>query len=414
VITESTRRSRRGERTVVVMVTSASVALATGTLLGQQLEAGLAAALAVGVGVALCSLRAPQRPTRLAVIGRQHAVVALIQELDINGIGAYTTVGWIATDAHTEPEFPRPEALGGIGHLASIVRRHRIDLLLLGSDVPRLTVFDELVTSGKEFSVRVCELTAFYEDLFGHIPVAEINSTWFQYIMHPRFRANPSPSKRVFDLVFATLLGIAVLPLMLVAALLIKLDGGPVLYRQTRIGEKGRPFAMYKLRTMRQSNDDHVQRWCEVSDPRVTRVGRVLRRLHVDELPQLYNVLRGEMSVVGPRPEQPDISERLEVQLAFYSRRHLIRPGLTGWAQVRCGYAGSERGSAWKLSHDLYYLKHQSLAYDVLILARTLAIVVSRRHTGQLRDAPFVTRPLESADHERDSPAMVPSESVAL
>jgi lipopolysaccharide/colanic/teichoic acid biosynthesis glycosyltransferase len=165
---------------------------------------------------------------------------------------------------------------------------------------------------------------------------------------------------------------------------------------------------------MRQSNDDHVQRWCEVSDPRVTRVGRVLRRLHVDELPQLYNVLRGEMSVVGPRPEQSDISERLEAQLAFYSRRHLIRPGLTGWAQVRCGYAGSERGSAWKLSHDLYYLKHQSLAYDVLILARTLAIVVSRRHTGQLRDAPFVTRPLESVDHERDSPAMVPSESVAL
>jgi exopolysaccharide biosynthesis polyprenyl glycosylphosphotransferase len=341
-----------------------------------------------------------RRPTRVAVIGCQRAVVALIEELQINGIADHTTVGWIAADQRPVSEFSGPRALGLVGELASVVREHRIDLLLLGSDVARLAVFEELVRSREEVAVRVCDLTAFYEDLFGHIPVSEINATWFQYIMHPRFRATTSNAKRVFDLLVATLLGIGVLPLLGVAAALIRLDGGPVLYRQQRIGERGRAFWMYKLRTMRHGDEDHAQVWCAVGDPRVTRVGRVLRNLHIDELPQLYNVLRGDMSMVGPRPEQPDIAARLEAQLPFYSRRHLIRPGLTGWAQVRCGYAGSERGSAWKLSHDLYYLKHQSLAYDITILLRTLAILTPRRRTGPLRDAPFVTRTLEPAGQE--------------
>jgi exopolysaccharide biosynthesis polyprenyl glycosylphosphotransferase len=339
-------------------------------------------------------------PTRVAVIGCQRAAVALIEELQVNAIGDHTTVGWIATDRRAVAQFAGLEALGAVGELAAVVREHRIDLLLLGSDVPRLAVFDELVRSRNEVAVRVCDLTAFYEDLFGHIPVSEINATWFQYIMHPRFRATTSNTKRVVDLIVATLLGIAVLPLLALAAALIKLDGAPVLYRQQRIGERGRTFWMYKLRTMRHRGEDHAQVWCAVGDPRVTRVGRVLRSLHIDELPQLYNVLRGDMSMVGPRPEQPDIAARLEAQLPFYSRRHLIRPGLTGWAQVRCGYAGSERGSAWKLSHDLYYLKHQSLTYDINILLRTLTILTPRRRTGPLRDAPFVTRALETAAQE--------------
>jgi exopolysaccharide biosynthesis polyprenyl glycosylphosphotransferase len=349
-----------------------------------------------------------RQPTRIAVIGRQRAVVALIEELEINAVGDHSTVGWIASDGCVA-EFPSPQALGGVGELAAIVREHRIDLLLLGSEVPRLAVFDELVSAREPSSVRVCDLTAFYEDLFGHIPVSEINSTWFQYIMHPRFRATTSATKRGFDLIVATLLGIAVLPLLAIAAVLIKLsDGAPVLYRQQRIGEQGHPFWMYKLRTMRPCPEDHAQVWCAVGDPRVTRAGRLLRSLHIDELPQLYNVLRGDMSMVGPRPEQPDISARLEAQLPFYSRRQLIRPGLTGWAQVRCGYAGSERGSAWKLSHDLYYLKHQTLAYDISILMRTLAILAPRRRPGPLRDAPFVTRSMENAGQE-----VVP-ESLAL
>jgi lipopolysaccharide/colanic/teichoic acid biosynthesis glycosyltransferase len=114
----------------------------------------------------------------------------------------------------------------------------------------------------------------------------------------------------------------------------------------------------------------------------VTRLGRVLRRTHLDELPQLINVLRGEMTLVGPRPEQPEFVDRLEQTVPYYSRRHLIRPGITGWAQVRCGYAGSDLGSAWKLCHDLYYLKHRSFALDVAIIAETLRTLVADRQYG--------------------------------
>ncbi|MEY2514821.1 MAG: hypothetical protein QOJ89_2179 [bacterium] len=330
-------------------------------------------------------LRRTRRAKRVALIGSQASAVALNQELASNRITGFRPIGWIASGMGARPEFPLPQALGQLEDLASLVDRHDIDLLLIGSDVPRLAVFDELVRLTDVAAVRVYELTAFYEDAFGHIPVTEINSAWFQYVMHPKFRPGQNHIKRAFDVVMSACLGIAVMPLLLVAAVLIKLDGGPVLYRQRRIGEKGRAFTIYKLRTMRDRGlEDVDQKWCSVEDPRVTSVGRMLRRLHIDELPQLYNILRGEMSVVGPRPEQPDIVAQLEARIAFYSRRHLIKPGLAGWAQLQCGYARSERGSAWKLCHDLYYLKHQSLRFDMVILARTFLALAS----PQERSAP--------------------------
>lgn len=334
--------------------------------------------------------RRSRQPTRIAIIGNQASAVSLLQELVVNKIGTYEVAGWIASGSARDTPLPLPQALGPMEDLASLVEQHRIDLLLIGSDVPRLMVFDELVRLTDILRVRVCELSAFYEDAFGHIPVAEINSAWFQYVMHPKFRPTTPRTKRIFDLALSTVLAVAFLPLLLLAALLIKLDGGRVLYRQNRIGEKGRPFTMYKLRTMRERPDDEPETWSSVNDPRVTRVGRVLRKLHIDELAQLYNVLRGEMSIVGPRPEQPDIVLRLEEAIAFYSRRHLIKPGLAGWAQLRCGYARSERGSAWKLCHDLYYLKHRSLRFDMVILMRTLFTlagqVVSRDVTAHLAE----------------------------
>ena len=317
--------------------------------------------------------RRVRRPTRVAVIGSQAAAVALEQELESAGVTSFQTVGWIAPGSDYHSRFPMPPALGELHELASVVERNRLELLLIGSNVPRLDVFDELVRLTDVVVVRVCELSAFYEDALGHIPVAEINSTWFQYVMHPKFNPTKKRAKRVFDMTLATCLGVAALPLLLVSAALIKLEGGSVLYKQRRIGEKGRPFTMYKLRTMSEgSTENDMQRWCSVDDPRVTRVGRLLRKLHIDELPQLYNILRGEMSVVGPRPEQPDIVARLESAIAFYSRRHLMKPGLAGWAQLRCGYVRSENGSARKLCHDLYYLKHQSLRFDLMIIVRTL------------------------------------------
>jgi lipopolysaccharide/colanic/teichoic acid biosynthesis glycosyltransferase len=168
------------------------------------------------------------------------------------------------------------------------------------------------------------------------------------------------------------------MPLLPVLVLLIRRDGGPALFAQVRIGEGGHRFRLHKLRTMRVGSDASAQ-WACPDDPRITRIGAWLRRTHLDELPQLVNVLRGEMSLVGPRPEQPEFVDRLEQILPFYQRRHLMRPGITGWAQVRCGYAGSDVGSAWKLCHDLYYAKHRSAGVDLLILGETLATLAFKR-----------------------------------
>jgi lipopolysaccharide/colanic/teichoic acid biosynthesis glycosyltransferase len=170
------------------------------------------------------------------------------------------------------------------------------------------------------------------------------------------------------------------LPILAVVALIIRRDGGPVFFRQRRIGEGGQPITLIKLRTMNVDDGEEAQ-WASADDPRVTTIGRILRRTHLDEFPQIINVLRDEMSLVGPRPEQPEFVERLEELIPFYARRHLIKPGITGWAQVRCGYAGSDTGSAWKLSHDLYYLKHRSMAFDLAILGETVrTLFADRQH----------------------------------
>jgi lipopolysaccharide/colanic/teichoic acid biosynthesis glycosyltransferase len=211
--------------------------------------------------------------------------------------------------------------------------------------------------------------------VFGHVPTAEINAAWFVHLVDPRaHRPNPIV-KRAADLVLAVALGLLTLPLLLVLAVLVRLDGGPALFAQIRVGERGRPFRLLKLRTMYVGSGDEAV-WAADRDPRTTTVGRFLRRSHLDELPQLWNVLRGEMSFVGPRPEQLPFVERLERSLPFYQRRHLIRPGLTGWAQVRCGYAGSDVGAAWKLCNDLYYVKHRSLALDLLLLLETVGLLI--------------------------------------
>jgi len=211
-----------------------------------------------------------------------------------------------------------------------------------------------------------------YEETFGHVPVGVMDAAWYRYIMHPRFRASGPHSKRVFDLVVGTLIALFFLPVMLVAAIAIKVsDRGPVFYRQRRLGEMGEEFEILKLRTMRPDAEANGPQWAEVDDLRVTRVGRILRRTHLDEVPQLWNVLRGEMTLVGPRPERPEMVGELERRFKHYTRRHLVKPGIAGWAALRCGYAGSDIGTAWKLCHDLFYIKRRSMLADALILAET-------------------------------------------
>ncbi len=183
--------------------------------------------------------------------------------------------------------------------------------------------------------------------------------------------------KRLFDLAGVVVAAPIAVPLALAAALLIKLiDGGPVLFRQTRMGFRGRPFAIYKFRTMAVDASSGPQ-FTEEDDPRISRLGRVLRRYRIDELPQIVNILRGEMSWIGPRPESIALSDWYESQIPFYSYRHIVRPGITGWAQVNQGNVARIKAATAKLHYDFYYIKHFSPWIEVLIAARTIRIVLT-------------------------------------
>jgi exopolysaccharide biosynthesis polyprenyl glycosylphosphotransferase len=315
---------------------------------------------------------------RAAFIGPPAAARRLAQALDAVGTRQLVLVGWIrCSDDPDEPGDPRPE-LGRLGELADIVTAHDIDLLVMGAEAPRLAVFHEVTESCLGLPVRLLELSSLFEEVFGHVPTAEINAAWLRCLADSHVRASVGPVKRLIDIVGASVALVLTAPLLPVFVVLIRRDGGPALFGQVRIGEGGRRFRLHKLRTMRLDADASAQ-WATPDDPRTTRVGGFLRRAHLDELPQLVNVLRGEMSLVGPRPEQPEFVDRLERMLPFYHRRHLLRPGITGWAQIRCGYAGSDIGSAWKLCHDLYYAKHRSAGVDLLILMETLATLFFER-----------------------------------
>jgi exopolysaccharide biosynthesis polyprenyl glycosylphosphotransferase len=183
----------------------------------------------------------------------------------------------------------------------------------------------------------------------------------------------------MFDIVAASALIVLTLPVMLVTALLITLESGlPVFYRQERVGQGGRVFKVTKFRSMRTDAErDGKPRWAASNDDRVTRVGRVIRRYRIDELPQLFNVLKGEMSLVGPRPERPYFVDQLTREIPFYAARHSIKPGLTGWAQVRYHYGATLDDAAEKLQFDLYYVKNHTLFLDLVILFETVVVVIT-------------------------------------
>lgn len=316
---------------------------------------------------------------RIAVIGPGAIAVALARELDASRTRGYRVAGWVG-DRPSAQDAGAPTAwevrhLGTLDELGAVIRAGRIDLLVHADERPG--VMEQIADHALGHEVRLIGANQLFEELFGHVPLATLNAAFFQYLMHPRFSAGSQILKRSVDLVFSVAAGVVLAPVVALAALAVKLgDGGPVFFRQVRVGQGGREFEIVKLRTMRRDAEAAGARWSAADDPRVTRVGRVLRRTHVDEFPQLWNTLRGEMTLVGPRPEVPAMVAELEHQIPFYDRRELVKPGITGWAQIRCGYAGSGAGTAWKLCHDLYYLKHRSLGLDLMIMLETVATAV--------------------------------------
>ncbi len=238
---------------------------------------------------------------------------------------------------------------------------------------------------------RVRALGNFYEEQFKRIPLSDLTPSWFLFdiaeIHRPRLYA---ASKRGFEMLFAAAALLLLLPLLaLIATLVACSSRGPVLFRQARVGRADEAFTVVKFRTMRHADSAAPEAWAVSGDARITAVGRWLRRFRLDELPQLWNVLRGQLSLIGPRPEQVGIARDLAEKVPFYAARHVVRPGLTGWAQVNSGYAGSLDATLQKLQFDLYYVKHQSLRLDLLILASTLRAML-QEHDGVVR--PFTAR----------------------
>ncbi|MBZ5513972.1 MAG: sugar transferase [Acidobacteriia bacterium] len=252
-------------------------------------------------------------------------------------------------------------------------------ILMAPGDRPDGHTLDRLIDCMR-LGVRFHDACTFYEQLTGRIPIRYVDHGWFlsqvQSIGEPLFRQ----AKRTADFLLALLGMVVTLPLGLIIALAIRLDSpGPVLFRQRRVGLNGRVFNLVKFRTMVVNAEKTGPVWAASKDLRVTRVGSVLRRLRLDELPQCWNILTGEMSFVGPRPERPEFVEVLRGEIPFYGRRHLVRPGLTGWAQVRFPYGASIEDARHKFEYDLYYVKNQSLVTDLLILGRTVSVVLGRR-----------------------------------
>ena len=347
----------------------------------------LAAWFMLAFGALVRSRFEVSRQVRVAVIGPPGLATGMAYELRSAGIRSYEVVGWLTAEPPSAEPSRGPHYLGRPDEVRAVVERHSIELLVHASGpgggpgqphLSRLDLFEQVAETCLDLPVRMLEASQLYENLLGHVPLGQATSAWFQYLLHPRFRANSPFSKRLFDLVVGSLMLVALSPFLLVFAIAVKLtDGGPIFYRQSRVGEGGREFEMIKLRSMREDSEDQGARWSEDEDERVTSVGAIMRRLHIDEMPQLWNVLRGEMTIVGPRPERRQMVVELERQLPYYDRRHLVKPGLAGWAQACCGYGGSEQGTSWKLCHDLYYLKHRSVYFDCLVLLENFRVSVA-------------------------------------
>ncbi len=267
--------------------------------------------------------------------------------------------------------------------LSAFAHEHEVDEIVIAADDRRSTLpMDELLRC-RINGITVLDLDAFYEREFGKTVLELIQPSWCVFSRTFDTSAVREISKRGFDLCASLLLIMILWPAMLLVALLILLEArgqGPVFYVQQRVGRNGSVFSLFKFRSMRTDAElDGVARFAQSEDTRITRVGRFIRKVRLDELPQLWNVLRGDMSMVGPRPERPEFVDGFNTRIPHYSLRHSVRPGLSGWAQLRFPYGASEADTIEKLRYDLYYVKFQSFALDLSILLQTAEVVLFGR-----------------------------------
>jgi sugar transferase (PEP-CTERM system associated) len=319
---------------------------------------------------------------RILVVGTGESARKVTRQILDQKDFAYRVIGFIDDDPRRIGErIVNPGIIGTPSDIPRLIAQHQIDRIIVGlADRRGKFPIDELLHA-KMSGVRVEDATTTYERVTGKILIDDLRPSWL--IFSDGFRVSRLTRwiKRGIDVTLSVLLGVASAPSMLFTAIAIAIESGfPVLYCQERVGENGRAFTLCKFRSMRVDAERGGQPvWAKDGDERVTRVGRFIRATRLDELPQLWNVLMGDMSFVGPRPERPFFVAELSKEIPFYQQRHVVKPGITGWAQVKYRYGASIEDATEKLRYDLYYIKHLSIFFDLTIVFDTVKVVLFRK-----------------------------------
>lgn len=321
----------------------------------------------------------PMLVRRVLIFGAGEHALAVRRALDKSDPNVLI-VGYYPSPTEEVVKVPADRLLPNTTSLTDTARALKVDEIVValserrGGAMPLRELLD-----CKLYGVKVLDLASHFEQTLGQIRLDALRAGWL--IFGDGFRQGfvRTLVKRVFDITFASILLVLALPIMLLTIILIAIESGfPIFYRQERVGMNGRLFNVIKFRSMRtDAEKDGKPRWATGNDSRVTRVGRFIRKTRIDELPQLVNVLKGDMSMVGPRPERPFFVDQLTREIPFYAVRHSVKPGVTGWAQVRYHYGASVEDSAEKLQYDLYYVKNHTLFLDLVVLFETVGVVLT-------------------------------------
>lgn len=293
-------------------------------------------------------------------------------------LGLMHIVGALAqSDGQSEANPGIPGLIGTYEHLAKVVEEQRVNTIVVCFEDRRSVLPVEQLLDLKAMGIDVLDGNQLFEEVSGRLSVDSLRPSTLIFSTGFRQSLVSRLMKRWIDIAASVSGLLLLLPLFLIAALVIKIDSpGPVIYRQIRVGLRGKPFKILKFRSMRNDAEELGAQWAQAEDPRVSRVGKWLRKARIDEFPQLLNVLRGEMSLVGPRPERPMFVQDLRAAIPYYDLRHTVRPGITGWAQVKFRYGASREDAHMKLQYDLYYVKNFSLQLDLKILLHTVSVVM--------------------------------------
>lgn len=316
---------------------------------------------------------------RVLIIGSSDLAKKVGTAIHTNANLGLKLVGFIDDDpAKLGKSIVNPGVIGGYGDISRLIDTEKVDKVIVSLADRRAKLPMSALLECKLKGVVVEEGTTFEERLNGKIPLDHLKPSWMVFSDGFKSLRSKKRIKRVIDIVCAGAGLVIAAPIMLVTTIIIKLTSrGPVIFRQIRMGEHGREFELYKFRSMRVDAEKNGPVWAQANDNRVTRVGSVIRTLRIDELPQLVNVLRGDMSFVGPRPERPFFVEKLKEVIPYYEMRTVVKPGITGWAQIKYPYGASVEDAVEKLQFDIYYIKNMSPLLDLLIIFWTLKVVLT-------------------------------------